>query len=127
MSDLAWVNQKIQQHAQEDLSVKVILQFQITAEDDTALIGKLKKHITKQIHQDLIHFSEKLPHMDELITCLWESNTVTSTIFVCRSPYYTYQNIKPAVEQFFKRINEKIDDNIGIRVDWLLTQVQQNK
>lgn len=125
MSDLTWVNQKIQQHAQEDPSVKAVLQFQITSEDDTALIGKLKKYITLQIHQGLAHFSEKLPHMDEPMTLIWETNTPQSTFFTTRS-LYTFQNKKQAVEQFFKRVNEEVipgvNGDIGIRVDWLLTE-----
>ncbi len=126
MSDLAWVNQKIQQHAQEDPSVKAILQFQITAEDDTALIEKLKKYITLRIHQGLAHFSEKLPHMDEPITMTWETNTPQSTFFITRS-LFNFQNNKQAVEQFFKRVNEEginggVNGDIGIHVDWLLTE-----
>ena len=118
MSDLSWVNRKIQQHAQEKTSVKAVLQFQITLQDDTIHCDKLKKNITKKINQDLAHFSEKLPHMDEPITCLWETNTPQSTFFTTRS-LYTFQNMKQAVEQFVKRID--VHRDIGIHVDWFLT------
>ncbi len=104
MTDLAWLNKKIQQHSKEDPSVKAVLQFQLSTEKDTILMDDLKEAAHQAIHKEFAN---------------WETRSPDSNLFVSKS-LLKYEHKKNETHTVFWLLAQQ---HPRVTIDWFLFEI----